>query len=187
MSAALKPPTHMTVEEFLAWTLRQPGDQRFELIGGEMHAMAPPSAGHARAIKRILRGLDAGIDAAGVDCEAFLDGPAVRVGTDGYFIPDVVAQCGDRLSDDDHEVGNPVIVVEVVSPSTSGTDAQRKLVGYFNVPSVRHYLIVDPQARRVVHHARGDDGVIVTSFHADEPIRLDPPGITLEGIFPTVS
>lgn len=174
----------MTVEEFMAWSLEQPGDQRFELVDGRVEAMAPPVADHARAIKRIVRGLDAAIEAAGLPCEAFVDGPGVRAGARTLFIPDVLLHCGERLPGDARELDNPILVVEVVSPSTRHLDEGNKLIGYFGLPSVRHYLLVDTLAQRIVHHHRRDDGVIVTSFHATEPIRLDPPGISLEGIFP---
>ena len=58
---------------------------------------------------------------------------------------------------------NPVVVVEVLSPGTKTIDTTRKLEGYFKLPSVRHYLIVDPEAHMVVHHARDETGAIATS------------------------
>ncbi len=47
---------------------------------------------------------------------------------------------------------NPVVVVEVLSPSTRGIDTTVKLAGYFLVPSLKHYLIVEPRstARRAL-------------------------------------
>ena len=57
------------------------------------------------------------------------------------------------------EVPNPLILVQVLSPSTPHIDASAKLAGYFSLPSVAHYLIVDPDKPLVIHHARreGDD------------------------------
>jgi Uma2 family endonuclease len=79
------------------------------------------------------------------------------------------------------------VVIEVASPSTWHIDETVKLAGYFQIPSVRHYLIVLPGKRQVIHHERGADGVIVTHMRGDEPIRLDPPGVALSEIFPPVS
>ncbi len=59
-----------------------------------------------------------------------------------------------------------------------------KLADYFRLPSVRHYLIVRTEDRTVIHHARGEDGTIVTQIVRDAPIRLDPPGITLANYLP---
>jgi Uma2 family endonuclease len=82
-------------------------------------------------------------------------------------------------------LSDPIIVVEVLSPSTSARDVGAKLVGYFQLPSLRHYLIVRHESRTIVHHERGDDGVIVTRIVRDGPILLDPPGITLIDCFPS--
>jgi Uma2 family endonuclease len=62
------------------------------------------------------------------------------------------------LSDDAIAVPSPIIVVEVLSPSTSGIDRAFKLVEYFRLPSVRHYLIVWADKQQIVHHRYGDDG-----------------------------
>jgi Uma2 family endonuclease len=78
-------------------------------------------------------------------------------------------------------VPNPVIVVEVLSPTTSHTDTSAKLIGYFKLPSVAHYLVLDPDARTITHHVR--DGV--ASLLSSGALRLDPPGInlTVEDLF----
>lgn len=52
------------------------------------------------------------------------------------------------------------------------------------VPSVQHYLAVLWDKRRVIHHRRTADGGIATHILADEAVRLDSPGILLDGIFP---
>jgi Uma2 family endonuclease len=68
-------------------------------------------------------------------------------------------------------------VVEVLSPSTRRVDVTRKLAGYFRLPSIIHYLIVDPIKPIVVHHARGTDDTIVTRIVTEGSILLDPPGV----------
>src|SRR5712691_1137842 len=87
--------------------------------------------------------------------------------------------CGEKLPGSSIEVPNPVIVVEVLSPSTRRIDATAKLAGYFRVPSVAHYLIVDPTKPMVVHHARGTQDTIVTRIVTEGSIGLDPPGMEL--------
>lgn len=74
---------------------------------------------------------------------------------------------------------SPVVVVEVLSPSTAATDISGKLAGYFRVPSIHHYLIVHPTRRTVIHHRRTDDG-IHTRIVATGPIAMTPPGITID-------
>jgi Uma2 family endonuclease len=83
------------------------------------------------------------------------------------------------LPDEAVEVPNPIIVVEVASPSTRRLDTSLKLGGYFSLPSVHHYLIVDPEGPPVVHHGRRPDGTILTSIVREGPFTLSPPGIEL--------
>lgn len=78
------------------------------------------------------------------------------------------------------EVPNPIIVVEVLSKSTRGVDLGEKLPGYFAVPSVMHYLIVDPDRPLLIHHSRTDGDALATRIVRDGAIELAPPGITLE-------
>ena len=74
-------------------------------------------------------------------------------------------------------VPNPVIVVEVLSPTTRHTDTSAKLIGYFKLPSVHHYLIIDPDARTVTHHARAADSTVSGRTLTNEELDLTPPGI----------
>jgi Uma2 family endonuclease len=62
-------------------------------------------------------------------------------------------------------------------PTTS--DLSAKLADYFRLPSVAHYLIVDPAKPRIIHHARADGDTIVTRIVSDGSIKLDPPGLEI--------
>jgi Uma2 family endonuclease len=94
-------------------------------------------------------------------------------------IPDALVYCGPKLPGDAMEVPNPVIVVEVASPSTRNTDDTVKLTGYFSLPSVHHYLIVDPEGTPVVHRSRQPDGIILRSLVHHGTLTLSPLGIEL--------
>ncbi len=69
--------------------------------------------------------------------------------------------------------------MDVLSPSTRQFDVSIKLAGYFRLPSVAHYLIVDPTQPLILHHSRGNDGTIVTRVVTEGAIALDPPGLEL--------
>jgi Uma2 family endonuclease len=176
-------PARMTADEFITWAMQQPEGQRYELVAGEVVGMAPERAAHARVKHRICEDLSQAIRAAELSCEAFPDGMSVRVDADTVYEPDALVRCGPRLDDDAVEVADPLIVVEVVSPSSASRDSSSKLEGYFRVPSIRHYLIVTIRNRAVIHHQRGDAGAITTRIIRDGAIRLDPPGIELTGLF----
>jgi Uma2 family endonuclease len=169
------PQARMTVDAFLAWAERQPG--RYELKDGIVHAMSPEGAGHAKVKFAVQTALASGIRASGLPCHMLPDGLTVRVDDATAYEPDALVYCGAEILPSAIEVPDPVIVIEVLSPSTRRIDASAKLAGYFRLPSVAHYLIVDPTKPVIVHHARGTDGTIVTRIVTDGRIALDPPGL----------
>ena len=171
-------PKHkMTIDEFLTWSAGQPG--RWELFDGVPVAMSPERVIHGDVKYRVRRALDAAIEKAGVPCRFVLDSAAVRIDAHRSYQPDVLIYCGEPLPGDALEVPNPIVVVEVLSPSNALQDLRDKLQGYFRVPSIKHYLIVDPDKRLIIHHARGDGDVIATRIVSDGALSLDPPGMSL--------
>ncbi len=78
--------------------------------------------------------------------------------------PDVVVQCGKEFDPDALVADDPVVVAEVISPSSAQIDNVDKLAEYFSLPSVQNYLIVNPSARTVTHHARTADKKILTEI-----------------------
>ena len=175
MTALTKP--RMSVDEFLAWALEQPG--RYELFRGEVYAMSPETVSHADTKGAVYVALLAGVRARRLPCHVYPDGTTVRIDETTAYEPDSVVYCGPQLPASAVEVPNPVIVVEVLSPSTRKIDASIKLAGYFKLPSVAHYLIVDPTQPMIVHHSRASDGNILTRVVSDGVIALDPPGLEL--------
>lgn len=168
----------LTADEFLTWAEAQPTG-RYELIDGEIIAMAPEKADHARAKFRTCSALQAAIKRAGVPCEAFVDGLSVRIDDKTVFEPDALVNCGPRIPGDVTIAPNPTVVVEVLSPSTLHIDKARKLIDYFSLPQVHHYLLVDTVRRAIVHHRRGDRDTVTTTIYRDGDIPLDPPGIII--------
>jgi Uma2 family endonuclease len=108
---------------------------------------------------------------------------SVRTDATTVYEPDALVRCGPPLDEDAIEVPDPLVIVEVVSPSSVKRDSGSKLEGYFRLPSLRHYLIVTLRNRDVVHHHRDDAGTITTRIIRDGTIRLDPPGIELTELF----
>jgi Uma2 family endonuclease len=171
------PKMPMTVDQYLAWAVEHPG--RYELRNGSVIAMSPETVGHIDRKTAIHSALRSAIRAKALSCFAVGDGATVRIDDTTAYEPDALVYCGEKLPSKAIEVPGPVIVVEVLSASTRSIDLSIKLADYFRLPSVMHYLIVDPDRRRVVHHARGPDDVIATRIVTDGVIGLDPPGLKL--------
>jgi Uma2 family endonuclease len=174
----------MTADEFIASAMARPEGEHYELVCGEVVAIAPERSAHGLAKVQIVRRLGEALEAASLPCDVYTDSMCVRVDRSTVYEPDELVRCGQRLHADVVEVTDPVIVVEVRSPSTGGRDAGAKLDDYFRLPSVVHYLIVKPENRTVIHHRRETEGMISTRIIRGGPVHLDPPGIELADPFP---
>ena len=163
-------------EEYRRWCAQQ-ASGRYERIDGRIVAMAPERGAHLRVKSAVWLALRNAIRTAGVPCQALPDGATVETGESDYE-PDALVNCGAAMADDAIAAPNPMIIVEVLSPGTAAADTGGKLVDYFQVPSVAHYLIVHPTKRVVIHHRRTPEG-IETRIIAAGRIELTPPGITI--------
>jgi Uma2 family endonuclease len=113
-------------------------------------------------------------------------GMTVRIDERTAYEPDALVYCGTKLQPSAVEVPRPIVVVEVLSPSTRHIDLSAKLADYFRPPNIAHYLIVDPERPRIIHHARAIDDTILTRIVNEGAIRLDPPGmeVSMADIYP---
>ncbi len=173
-ASAVKP---MDAAQFLAWAQLQENG-RYELVRGEVVAMAPERAEHGRAKARIWRALAEGIARTGGSCEAFVDSLGVAVDNETVYEPDVLVNCGEALAGEALLAPAPVVIVEVLSPSSRSLDKSVKLADYFRLPSLIHYLVVD-LARRLVLHYRREGETISVAIAREGGITLDPPGLAL--------
>jgi Uma2 family endonuclease len=168
----------MSRDEYRRWAESQPAGH-FERIDGVVVAMAPERASRADRKALVWLVLRQAVAAAGLSCHVYPDGMTVEV-DDSDFEPDAVLHCGEPLPGDAVVVPEPLVVVEVLSPSTRGDDLTRKLVAYFRLKSVQHYLVFWADRPQVLHYRRQNDrlGIDTRVVTAGE-IRLDPPGITI--------
>ncbi len=175
---SLPKPERMSADEFLVWVMDQESG-RYELVSGEVVAMAPERAAHNEVKFQVCRVLKDAVRAAALSCQVFTDGMVVRIDDATVYEPDATLRCGRRLEGDAIEFSDPIVVVEVASPSTRARDAGARLQDYFRLSSVRHYLLLTTDRRSVIHHARDCDGIITTKVLEGGELRLDPPGITV--------
>ena len=164
-----------TLEDFRAWHERQP--EVWEFIDGTPRLMAPGSKAHTLIKGNVHAALSQAL--RGTACRPLVDGAIVEV--DGSsLIPHVVVACG-PLDFSTPRVDDPVVVVEIMSPSSENDDIGRKLALYLRIPSLRHYVVVRQDARQIVHHQRRDDlgGMFLTNIAPADPLRLEPPGVDL--------
>jgi Uma2 family endonuclease len=183
MNVAL--PRSLNVDQFLAWAVQQE-EGKYELIDGVVVMQQSQQWGHAKTKLAITMALHEAVRKEQVPFYVAVDGPTVRVAERVAFVPDAIVAALPEPARDSLEIANPVIVIEVLSPSTARVDATIKLRGYFEVATVQHYLIVDSEAGTIVHHRRTEDGALQTRVVSEGELTLDPPGIVipLNRVFP---
>lgn len=153
-AAVVKRP--VTVEEFL--TFEGEGDTRYELVDGEIVAMAAPSEAHGTITGNVWGAIDAGLRDR-PPCRAVIGG-GIAIDEQNWLQPDLVVTCAPPEAR--RQVVEPVLVVEVLSPSTADHDLGRKLQRYIASPSVREVWLIDSPVRWVQVWRRAENAWIVT-------------------------
>lgn len=162
------PPALLTIEDLDDF----PDDgNRYELIDGELFVSPPPALPHQLLQSRLVRRM---FDAAPADVEVLLAPVGVERGNDTHVEPDLLivprsALGGAKLAE------RPVLVVEILSPSSRSYDSVRKRRVYeqMGVPS---YWIADPDAPSVTVLELVDGAYQdVVSAHGDEPLAVERP------------
>jgi Uma2 family endonuclease len=143
----------MSVDEFLRWD--DGTDTRYELEDGVVTAMAPPSNAHATVVVNAAVRLANGLAGRGV-CRVQSE-TGIRVSEQTWWQADIAVACGPITPG--HEIADPVLIVEVLSPETRAHDLGRKLDDYKLLPSVREVWMVDSERRWTQVWWRGEDGV----------------------------
>ncbi len=175
-------PVKMTFDAFLAWSEGQEG--KWELHDGIPVRKHDPAKGHAERIEHIdvkyetALSLRKAITKAGTNYRVVGDGATVQIDDEVSYEPDALVYCGERLKKGTIIIADPVIIVEVLSPSTAWLDVSTKLEDYFKLPSVQHYLIIDPRRESIQHHYRDGEQIRLDPVES-ETLKLDPPGLTL--------
>lgn len=141
----------MTVAEFLRWD----GDPqiRYELLNGQPKAMAPARSFHRRIVVNAAVEIDKRLD--GRPCSAEVEAGIFYTNED-FYVADVAMACGPP--DDQVATRDPILIVEVLSPSTRIHDRGRKLDDYKTLPSVAEVWLIDSEKRWVEVWRRDDAG-----------------------------
>ena len=173
------PVGRMTFDQFVDWAAAQERG-RFELLDGEIHAMSPERVSHNETKQLAWLALREAIRLRGLPCKAYGDGLTMKIDEATSFEPDALVRCGDPVDPEATTVPDPLIVVEVISPGSRSIDTNTKLHAYLSLPSVVHYLVLEPERRALIHYRRGPDDAPTVRIWHDGSLVLDPPGIELD-------
>ena len=149
---------HYTFADILAWE----GNERVEIINGEIFLMASPFRVHQEISGELFRQLANFLE--GKKCRVYAAPFAVRLfekdgdnpeDVDTMVEPDITVVCDKDKLDKHGCKGAPDMVMEILSPSTQRHDRLVKL-GLYQRAGVREYWIVDPDSSTVQVFLRRD-------------------------------
>ena len=168
--------TYYTPEEYLA--LERNAEFKSEYIEGRIVAMTGASEPHVTIAGNVVAELRARL--RGGPCRAFVSEMRVQIGEGRrYTYPDVVAVCGERRFIDGvmDTLINPVLIVEVLSPSTEAYDRGEKFQHYRAIETLREYVLVAQDRVSVERFVRHGEFWMLASFTSlDEEVELTSVG-----------
>ncbi len=168
--------TKISVEDYLEGEKISP--VKHEYVDGEIYAMAGTSDSHARIAVNITTALSNHLRDS--PCEPFSSDIKVRVSPKVYYYPDVLVSCEEN-PEDSYYRNEPILIIEIISPSTEKVDRREKLLFYLQMPSVQEYVIVDQHKMNVEIHRRQPDGRWITYYfnESDDEIEFKSVDLTL--------
>lgn len=167
-----------TGADYLAWEAQQV--ERHEYVAGEVFAMAGAEDRHVTAALNMAVALHQHL--SGSRCRTYMSHMRLHVAAaNAYFYPDVFVTCSEADQASPLLKTEPVLVVEVPSPSTGAYDRGAKFGHYRRLPSLREFVVLDPEARTADVHRRGDDGLwVLHPFTSGDSVMLASVGLTIE-------
>jgi Uma2 family endonuclease len=170
----------MTIAEFLEWD--DGTNRRYQLVDGVPVMMAPTLEAHGELainigaeIRSRLRPPCRVIGEAGV---------TISARKDTFYVADLAITCAPRMASR-RMVAEPVVIVEVLSPSTGPVDRWRKVADYRTLPSVEAIVVAFADERRIELQRRSADGWRVEDLIGQAELELPrcAPPIPLEALY----
>lgn len=154
-------------------------DVRHEYVDGVLFAMGGASREHALIATNLVAVIRPHLRGSG--CRIVSSDMKVRLAEGSrYYYPDIVVSCSERRDEPDrYTETKPVLLIEVLSPTTAATDRREKLLAYQAMPSVVDYLIVSQEGEVAELFTRLEDGWTHATFASGEPVALASIGLEL--------
>ncbi len=159
----------VTIDEFLAF--EGEGDRRYELVAGEIVAMAPATDMHSIIAGKAIASIGQRLKPP---CKV-MSGAGISLPWHAYYQADV-AFTGSPVLNGQWGKSNPIVLIEILSPRTEAHDRGRKLFDYRHVPSIQEIVLIASDEKQVELWRRGPQFWTVTELSAEDVLRLDSIG-----------
>lgn len=174
MSQALKY-EYFPFEDYLE--LERDVDYRSEFADGQVYAMVGTSELHATIATTFCTAIDTILSD---DCRVWHSDLKVRIdiGKKRFvYYPDITVACGEN-QDDPYYRTNPILIVEVLSPSTKRIDLVEKFENYIQIPSLLEYVVVSQDTPHLRIFRRRNSWQ-PEYYHAGETFQLESVGLSM--------
>lgn len=154
-------PLKMTAEEYLAWEEQQPTKHEYyQGMVYEVYAMTGARDAHVTVSLNIAALFKSHL--RGTPCRTYIADMKVKAEeSDAYFYPDVFITCEPRDKTNEYHKSHPVLIVEVLSPSTADYDRGDKFAAYRKITSLQEYVLLDPSTGSVDLYRKNAEGLWV--------------------------
>ena len=167
-------PVYMPVEQYLA--LDEATDGKYEYLDGLVFMLRPPSSAyaenalvdmaggsvaHAALCARIATLVNVAVGDS--PCMAYSSDARMKLAEKQYLYPDVIISCGQEAGS---MLTNPIVVIEVLSPTTEKRDRGAKFKAYQALPSVQEYMLIGSEYKAIEVHRR--EGNFWRQYHYQE-------------------
>lgn len=169
--------TRFTFEDYLVWEPTQ--ELRHEYLNGEVFAMTGARRNHVTVTVNLTSALRNLV--RGTPCRVYAIDMKLRIASaDAACYPDVSVSCDERDRRTDLFIAHPLLIIEVLSPSTAAWDRSRKFDLYRQIDTLQEYVLIEPELRSVdVFRRRPAGDWLFQPFRDDEAVELAALGCTL--------
>lgn len=167
-----------TVEEYLE--LEEASSMAYEYVAGQIYAMAEPSQAHEIITTNLRVALHEHLH--GQPCRAHSAERRILFkcrGDDIAYRPDVWVGCGERRNAKGVVIGEPRLVIEILSPSTARVDRREKVINYREIPSLEECVLVAQKSAQLTIYRRAEDWKRIVLDSADGALELRSVGLVL--------
>jgi Uma2 family endonuclease len=177
---SIQPKRHLTPEQYLE--IERQAEYKSEYFNGEMFAFAGASREHNTIVINLILKLAPQLRKR--NCEIYSNDMRVKVDATGlYTYPDVVIVCGKPQFEDDEQdiLLNPIVIIEVLSPSTESYDRGTKFEHYRTIDTLSDYLLVAQDKIHVENYVRQSDRSWLFSEYksAEDKFQIESVGCEL--------
>ncbi len=170
-----------SIEDYIAFELRE--EAKYEYFDGVVVERSPHTMLHVRLMMNVFRSLSNKLDRK--EYEVFLSGLRIKIpAAFPYRYPDVSVVRGEVVVENllgQEMLVNPLVIVELASPTTKGSENGERFLAYQSIASFQEYLLVAQDVPHVTRYVRQADNQWLRSdfIGLDSEVELKSLGVTL--------